>query len=119
MGRPITRRSAPALRASSGVAIRAWSSLVAPDGRIPGVIRRMPWPTSERTASQARALEIPLHRLLLEPAPQEIGPQELAERHRLLGVAAKAAQLAGEAAVGVVAQVGDRVRDVVERSPES
>src|SRR5262249_54060551 len=55
----------------------------------------------------------------LDPPAEEVGPQEFAEWHRLLGVTAEAAQLAREAAVGIVAQLGDRVRDVVETAPHA
>ena len=41
----------PALRASSGVATRAWSCWSAPAGRTPGVISVMSGPTSARTAA--------------------------------------------------------------------
>src|SRR5215468_655209 len=51
MGRPMTRRSAPARSASSGVAVRAWSCAAAPAGRTPGVIRVTSGPTSARTAA--------------------------------------------------------------------
>src|ERR1700743_2063563 len=64
MGRPTTRKSAPALMASVGVAVRAWSSVfvgldfVAPlellsdfiAGRTPGVTMRKSRPQALRTA---------------------------------------------------------------------
>src|SRR5579862_546927 len=54
IGRPITRRSAPASMASSGVATRAWSWASVPAGRTPGVMSVTPWPTSDRTAATSR-----------------------------------------------------------------
>src|SRR5712675_3102800 len=65
------------------------------------------------------AAEIILDRLALQSAAEEVGPQELAERHRLLGVAAQAPQFAGEAAKRIIAQAGDRFRDVVETAPDA
>jgi hypothetical protein len=60
-----------------------------------------------------RHVEISHDDLSLDPPAQEIGPEKLAERRRVLGVAADAAQLAGKAAERIVLQVGDGFRDVV------
>jgi hypothetical protein len=44
----------------------------------------------------------------------QIRPDEFAERRRILGEAARLPQPSGEAAVGVIDEIGDRGRDVVE-----
>src|SRR6201999_447116 len=50
----------------------------------------------------------------LDPRSQEVGPQELAERCRVLGETSGLAKLAGQAAVRVVLQLADMGRDRVE-----
>src|SRR5262245_13416665 len=61
MGRPTTRRSAPAAMASWGVATRPWSSAGAPSGRMPGVARRARG-ARVRTVAMSRAAQTkPVH----------------------------------------------------------
>src|SRR5215510_999935 len=51
IGRPTTRKSAPAAIACAGVAIRFWSPRAASAGRMPGVTRIMSGPTRARSAA--------------------------------------------------------------------
>ena len=58
-GRPTTMKSAPAARAAAGVAVRFWSSGVAPSGRTPGVtmsLSRAPGRARRRAASIGEAM---------------------------------------------------------------
>ena len=55
--------------------------------------------------------ELVVDQRVLEPAAQEIGPQELAEGRGILGVATGASHFTGEAAERVVHEIGDRLGD--------
>src|SRR5438132_12124086 len=57
--------------------------------------------------------EVVLDGLALDAGTEEIGPQEFAERRRVLGKAAGAAQFAGERAVRVVDQLGHLLGNVL------
>src|SRR4051812_48098879 len=59
-----------------------------------------------------RLIEIPGNILRSYPPAQEIGPQEFAERWRVLVIAAGKTQFAGKRAVGVVDQIFDRFWNV-------
>src|SRR6185437_9858144 len=59
--------------------------------------------------------EIVLDSLARDLAAQEIGPQKFAERRRILGKAARAAQLTGQAAIRIVLEILDRLRQILER----
>src|SRR5262249_39970255 len=72
MGRPMTSRSAPEARASSGVATLAWSCAAAPCGRTPGVMSVTSGPTSARTA--AASLRSAEHPAELHSLPRLLSP---------------------------------------------
>src|SRR4029077_7904654 len=54
-----------------------------------------------------RTLDVTLDQFALHAPAQEIRPDEFAERRRILGVAAGAAQFAGQRAERIVDQIGD------------
>src|SRR6266851_303458 len=54
IGRPTTRKSAPAATAAAGVATRDWSPASPPSGRMPGHTSTMSGPTSARTDATSR-----------------------------------------------------------------
>src|SRR6202040_650116 len=64
-------------------------------------------------------VEMNLDLLAVDAAAQKIGPQELAERRRVLGETASAAQFAGERAIRVVDQLGNRLRNGAVIAPPS
>lgn len=82
-------------------------------GRTSRADRPLPAAT-ERQPLLQRLGEIVLHRLARDVAAQEIGPQEFAERRRILGETAGPAHLAGKAAERIVLEILDRFRNVPE-----
>src|SRR5262249_13310103 len=59
-----------------------------------------------------RPAEVVFHRLALDVAAQEVGPEEFGKRRGVLGKAAGAPQLAGEATERIVLQVFNRLRQI-------
>src|SRR5580658_3609724 len=57
--------------------------------------------------------KIIIQQLGLQSAPQEIGPEELAEGGRVLGVSAAAPQFPGQTAEGVIDEVPDTTRHIL------
>jgi len=83
----------------AGSFLRQWP---APAGQIIGI----------RALGQLRrlfesALEVTLYQSALHAPTQEIRPDEFAERRRILGIAAGAAQFAGQRAERIVDQIDD------------
>jgi hypothetical protein len=62
-------------------------------------------------------VEVFMHQLPFHAATQEIGPEELAERRRVLGEAADATQLTGKATKGIVDKVGKSLGQVFGSAP--
>ena len=74
MARPITRISAPAARAASGVAMRFWSWAASSAGRMPGTTVRKSWPSSVRECLRDHGDCRPRHRDLPPlPAAARLG----------------------------------------------
>src|SRR6202046_5557766 len=59
------------------------------------------------------AVEMLLDFLPGDAPAQEIRPQKLAERGRILGVTARSPEFTGERAVGVINELVDRARDIL------
>ena len=64
-----------------------------------------------------RGVEVLLDRLPLYSPAQEIGPQEFAERRRVLGEPANPAQFTGQRPEGIVDEILDRAWDVLVTPP--
>src|SRR5262245_18178452 len=61
-----------------------------------------------------RRLEFLIDPLAPDPPPKKIRPQQFAEWRRILREAADVAQLSRKAAIGIILQSRDRLRDRVE-----
>ncbi len=60
MGRPTTRKLAPATRAAAGVAMRFWSATSLPAGRMPGMTRVAAGKRERRAAASSALATKPL-----------------------------------------------------------
>src|SRR3569832_1972754 len=90
----------------------SWRSAIrgtAPTGQIDGILAHR-----EGQAHLNGLFEILFDHLFREFPTQEIGPEELAERRRVLRKAADTAQFACEAAKRIVRQIRDRFRQILE-----